>query len=120
MMRTRYIGWFLFWIALVIVIITFPFGMIYSRIVRNKSDWNKLNRDLAIILDKMGNIFLQDILNTFFIKEDGYKSGKNETISSVLGKNKKKGTLKYLGILLDKILNKIDNDHSIKSISHDV
>lgn len=43
----------------------------------------------------------------------------DETISSVLGKNKRKGTLIYLGKRLDAWLNGIDKDHSIKSIEED-
>ena len=49
-----------------------------------------------------------------------YKFGNpDETISSVLGKNKRAGNLLYLGKRLDAWLNGIDPNHSIKSIEED-
>ena len=79
------------------------------------------NRLLAINEDEYGNILLAPIFNKILIKENGYKFGNDkETISSALGKNKRDGNLLFLGKVLDKILDFLDKNHSIKSINENV
>ena len=52
-------------------------------------------------------------------KKRGYKFGnRDETISSALGRNKRLGTLTRFGIFIDKILDKLDPDHSLNSIDY--
>ena len=45
---------------------------------------------------------------------------RDETISSAIGKNKQRNTLTILGVLMDKILDIIDPNHSLNSIDYHV
>jgi hypothetical protein len=75
---------------------------------------------IALAIDQLGNVVCAKLFNIILITNIGYKFGKeDETISSVLGKNKKQNTLRFLGKLLDLILDQIDKNHSIKSIEED-
>ena len=83
-------------------------------------DWNKHNFNLAVSKDQLGNVRGKYLFNDILITKDGYSFGNvDETISSVIGKNKRKKTLTLLGRTLDFILDKIDPNHSIKSIEED-
>jgi hypothetical protein len=74
---------------------------------------------VALALDMAGNVLLARPFNHFLIKDSGYKFGnRKETISSVLGKNKRDGTLTTLGKGLCSILDFIDENHCIKSIDN--
>lgn len=71
----------------------------------------------ALNLDKFANREFRTLWNTVLITKDGYKFGHiDETISGVLGKNKRAGTLSKSGIFLANILDAIDENHCIKSI----
>jgi len=71
----------------------------------------------AINLDKFGNREFRTLWNKTLINNKGHKFGDiNETISSVLGKNQLTGTLTKFGNILVWILDKIDNNHALKSI----
>jgi hypothetical protein len=75
----------------------------------------------AVDIDVFGNHNLRTLLNTILRKRNGYNFGKNEeTISSALGKNKRDKTLSIVGILICKILDTLDKNHSIKSINKKV
>ncbi len=75
---------------------------------------------IALGIDQLGNVVCARLFNFFLITKEGYQFGnEDETISSVLGKNKKQNTLRFLGKLLDLILDQIDRNHSIKSIEAD-
>ena len=112
----------LFIIALILVMIFFPIGIVFtvvkSFILLNVKYVNEYFLDLAISLDQFGNVSMAGLLNVIFISRSSTDKFGNpdETISSVLGKNKKTGKLIYLGIKLDCLLDKLDKDHSIKSI----
>lgn len=94
--------------------IFFVYGLISSSI---KGERKKYLKDLAIAKDQYGNAIGKYIFNHCLIKDDGYKFGNpDETISSVIGKNKAAGTLNRSGKLVDGLLNKFEKDHSIKSI----
>lgn len=94
--------------------LAYTYGVIRS--LANK-DFNRYNKHLAIAKDQYGNGLCQYLFNDLLITKDGYKFGNiDETISSVVGKNKRDNTLSFLGRVLDSILNKIDKNHSIKSI----
>ena len=73
---------------------------------------------MAISLDQFGNVTMAKLFNILLIKSSSKHlfGNPDETISSVLGKNKINCTLAPLGILLDSILNRLDNNHSINSI----
>lgn len=74
----------------------------------------------AISIDQFANTAFQEFWNITLKKKEGYKFGNpDETISGVLGKNKQNKTLSKVGIILDKILDFLDNNHSINSIEID-
>ncbi len=118
-------GLLLFVIAVVLSIITVPFGMLYGAIkCLLRFDFNSLIRKtnkyfrfMAIAIDQMGNVAMQDLFNDILIQNDGYQFGDvDETISSVLGKNQRMNELTYLGYLLVRFLDFIDPNHALNSI----
>lgn len=76
--------------------------------------------NIARGIDQLGNVVCGRLFNLTLIKKTGYKFGnEDETISSVIGKNKKTNTLTIAGYLLDLLLDKIDKNHSIDAIEED-
>ena len=90
----------------------FLYGLIR---VRNKKQWF-LN--LAISKDQYGNVLGMYLFNDLLIlKKSQHRFGHpDETISSVLGKNKRDGTLTKIGQILSNVLDFLDHNHVIKSI----
>ncbi len=75
---------------------------------------------VALAIDQLGNVVCARLFNFFLIDIEGHKFGnEDETISSVLGKNKRTNTLTLFGILLDVLLELIDKNHNIKAIEED-
>ena len=71
----------------------------------------------ALQVDVLGNVMCQFVFNWIFIKPNGYKFGKRgETISSVLGKNLRDGSLTKLGYGVAMSLNFFQPNHCILSI----
>ena len=90
-----------------------PLTVINWLFVKEKSGYFKSS---AVNLDKFGNREFRTLFNKTLAT--GHRFGDiNETISSVLGKNKLTGTLTGLGKALVWILDKIDDNHVIKSIN---
>lgn len=74
-------------------------------------------RSTAVNIDKFGNREFRKLWNLTLRKSSGYEFGNvEETISSALGKNQRDGTLSRTGRVLCWILDKIDKNHSLKSI----
>jgi len=72
-------------------------------------------------IDVFANVEAQELFNDVLIKNGGYKFGnKLETISSVLGKNQRDGTLTRVGKGLRILLDKIEEDHCLKSINDEL
>jgi hypothetical protein len=118
------IGLILFLVSIFLAGVIYPIAFLYSVILTLiKSGWNSLDEYLfrcALATDQHANSFLAKLFNDIMIKTGGHKFGNpDETISSVLGKNKLMGKLSYFGKCLDFILHLLDNNHSIKSIEHD-
>lgn len=85
------------------------------------TDLNTYFYNIAQVFDKVGNVVGYPVWNIILITKDGYMFGNSkEDMSSVLGKNQEKGTLKGLGIWLDKKLNKIQTNHTINAIDNNV
>lgn len=83
-------------------VLLLPLGILNWFFVKNKK---RYFIDRARNIDIFGNVEFKDLFNKVLITHDGYKFGQmGETISSVLGKNIKMGTLtksgKYLAWLL--------------------
>lgn len=114
-------GLILFITARVLTYLIYPIGFTYSVLLTLfKSGYKELDNYLfkcAIAEDQRGNTYLSKLFNDVLIKVGGHRFGNpDETISSVLGKNQLTGTLTVFGRALNWVLNKIEEDHSIKSI----
>jgi 8-oxo-dGTP diphosphatase len=113
------IGLFLLIISTILKVALSPILYLYGT-VRSllKCDFNQWNFDLAIAKDQYGNGLGKWLFNDLLItKSSRHPFGNiDETISSVIGKNRVEGTLSFSGKVLDKILEIFDNNHSIESI----
>ena len=69
-------------------------------------------------IDQFGNAFCYLFLNAVLIKHDNIHpfGDEDETISSVLGRNKLVDNLTRTGVLLDNILHLFDENHTIDAI----
>ena len=95
-------------------ILYLPLTIVNWLFVNDKSGYFKSS---AINLDKFGNREFRTLFNKTLINDKGHRFGNiEETISSVLGKNQLTDTLTNSGKLLVWILDKIENDHALKSI----
>lgn len=93
--------------------------IINSIIALFKGEWNQYNQNLAVSLDQYGNGLCRYIFSYIFVKEGGYRFGNiDETISSVLGKNKKMNMLTSLGEALAYVLDLLDPNHVEDSIDN--
>jgi 8-oxo-dGTP diphosphatase len=114
-------GFVLFIISLILKRILEPFIYIIGSVVAcTKGEWDQYNKDLAIATDQYGNGLSKYLFNIVLIKKTSvHKFGNiDETISSVIGKNKVAGTLTKLGKAVDFMLDKLEPDHSIKAIDN--
>jgi 8-oxo-dGTP diphosphatase len=105
-------------VAILLSIILFPIGFILSLFYPNRK---KYLYNIAVGIDQLGNVVCAKLFNlTLIYPSSLYKFGnEDETISSVLGKNKRVNTLTFVGRLLDMLLDAIDRDHSIEAIEED-
>jgi hypothetical protein len=103
-------------IAFILVATLAPFGILFNLLF----NWKNRKRyflNIAISLDQFGNVVCATLLNMTMLKGDYISFGhEDETISSCLGRNKKRGTLSGMGISLSNLLNKLDENHVEKSI----
>lgn len=113
-------GFLLLLIASVLKLVFAPLFYVYGAFRALKAkEFNEWSEDLALAKDQYGNALGMYFFNDFVIKKDGYKFGFiDETISSVLGKNKRDNTLTCLGKILCFILNLLDKNHVEKSIEN--
>ena len=100
-------------------VILFPLGWLYS-LFTFKLSIRKLSgyfKAIAISIDQLGNVVMANLMNDTLIKDNGHKFGDpDETISMVLGLNKREKSLTNMGIKIADILNKIEKDHVEKAI----
>ena len=118
-------GTALAFVSLVLASILFPLGLIITFIInlykrRWKFSFRRLDAQflsIATSIDASGNVVCKDLFNLILKKKGGVEFGnRKETISSVLGKNQRDGTLTYTGKGVAFILDKIDTNHCLKSI----
>lgn len=115
-------GYLFFLLAIILLTIFGPIGflfmMIKSIIYFDKKHLDNYYWKLALSLDQLGNVVMSGLFNTIFITKHStnFFGNPDETISSVLGKNMRAGTLSMNGWILNYILNKIEKDHTINSI----
>ena len=117
----------LFCIAMLLFLITAPFGFLYALIrqtfAKSVNSLSVYFLELALALDNAGNVLMQHVLNDLLLikSEKTYFFGnKMETISSVIGKNLLSHTLNPTGLALNAFLHWIDKDHSLNSINYEV
>lgn len=116
-------------VSIVLAIIAIPISVvtnfIYS-IVKFKfqTGINQLGawmKSTALSIDQLGNVTCATVFNFIFIKKDGFKFGNPDlTISFVLGRNKYKQKLRFIGKLMVLILHLIERDHVEKAIEHQI
>ena len=103
-------------IAIVLCVLLFPVGFAIGLIPPNR---NKYLYNICIGLDQLGNVICATLFNHLLIKKDSPAFGNpDETISSVIGKNKLVNNLTILGKLLDLFLDLLDKNHTINSIEN--
>lgn len=105
-------------IAALLVIILSPFLIVFS-LVKHFSfkGMNDYFFKIAVSIDQLGNVVGGSFFNACAITKDGFKFGsEDETISSVIGRNYQKGTLKLLGRSIRYYLDKIQPNHCVNSI----
>lgn len=117
------IGSLLFIISIILLIITGPLGFVYglfhSLFTKGFKGVGEYLLKIAISIDQLGNVLMQHLLNLLWIKKAGYKFGnRDETISSVLGRNNKLKTLTGFGKAIDRFLDAIDPSHTLNSIDY--
>lgn len=105
-------------IAYILIAIFTPIGLFVGIIVSlSKRECNSYFKDIAIALDQFGNVVCKYVLNALMIKKGGYKFGNvDETVSSCIGKNQLFDNLTLFGKFINFVLNKLEKNHSIKSI----
>ncbi|HDZ14174.1 hypothetical protein LCGC14_1539450 [marine sediment metagenome] len=118
-----FIGVLLFLISIVLLAISGPIGLVYGLLhsfVRNGTKGiGEFLLKIAISVDQLGNVIMQHLLNSLWVKKGRYNFGnRDETISSALGRNKKLGTLTAFGNSIDKLLDTLDPNHSLNSIDY--
>ncbi len=117
------IGVLLFLISIALLAVTAPlgffYGFFYALLTKGIKGIGEYLLKIAISIDQLGNVMMQHLLNTLWVKKGRYNFGnRDETISSALGRNKKLGTLTDFGNWIDKLLDVIDPNHSLNSIDY--
>ncbi|WP_396179817.1 hypothetical protein [Flavobacterium sp.] len=122
-------GTILAFVAVLMSAILFPFGLLTTLSINLwKRKWRYSFKRLddqflaiATSIDASGNVVCMDLFNLLLKQKTGYSFGnRRETISSVLGKNQRDGTLTKLGVFVAYVLDKIDKNHCLKSIDESV
>ena len=110
----------LLFVALFLLVVLLPVALLFSayRAIYLFEVPSRWARELAIAIDRLGNIAAKDLFNLILIKSSAtHKFGDSrETISSVLGKNKLDLNLTIAGSGLAWVLDSIDPNHVVKSI----
>jgi len=115
----KYFSGLILWLTAIVLkiclsVVLWPYGIVQS--IR-RFEFSLWYTQLAIGQDQYGNVLGQYLFNDVLITKDSqHKFGNtDETISSVLGKNKAANTLTKLGTGVAAILNFIDKDHVEKA-----
>ena len=118
-------GFILFIIAQLTTPVFNIVGFLFANIMFvSLEDANQYYGNLAYSKDQHSNVVMQKLFNLIMLKKnegtEPYKYGNpDETISSVFGKNERRGTLTRFGRFWNRFLDRIEEDHSTKSIEED-
>jgi hypothetical protein len=118
-----FIGILLLFVSIILFVLTVPLGIIYGFFYKlftgSINGLGAFSLKIAISIDQLGNVTMQYLLNHVMIVAGGYKFGnRDETISSVIGKNIERNTLSKVGRLFNFVLDIIDAGHSLNSIDY--
>lgn len=103
----------------------FPLGLLITFFINlYKRRWSfsfkRLDQQflsIATSIDASGNVVCKDLFNLILIRKGGCEFGnRKETISSALGKNLRDNTLTKAGKFIVFVLDKIEDNHCLKSI----
>jgi hypothetical protein len=101
-------------IAIFLFVLLAPIGFIVQMFYKGRKRY-LLN--IAISIDQNGNAVCEQLFNNLLITSKTQRFGNcDETISHVLGLNKRAGTLTIAGKVVCYLLNKIENNHVEKAI----
>ncbi|WP_064198656.1 MULTISPECIES: hypothetical protein [Emticicia] len=120
------IGIILLLVSIILSIITLPlgiiWGIIYTIYKKSIQGLGEYCLEIAISIDQLGNVIMQHLLNLIWItkKSENKFGNRDETISSVLGKNKRDNTLTRFGIGIANLLDSIDENHVLNSIDYHI
>ena len=105
------------WLGLLYSFFSIPIKISFKELLQR---WHQYFLKMAISIDQLGNVVLQDLFNDLLITTKSQHSfgDEDETISSVLGKNKATQSLTKFGTLLANFLDWIDPNHVLNSIEH--
>lgn len=105
------------WLGMLYTLLRLPISFSFRALLER---WNHYFFVLAVSIDQFGNVAMQDLFHDFLLtkKAQHLFSDEDETISSVLGKNKETQTLSRLGLLLANFLDWLDPNHVLNSIEH--
>jgi len=118
-------GTLLAFVSMIMAVLLFPLGLVITFVInlykrRWKFSFKRLDRQflsIATSVDTSGNVICKDLFNLVLIKKGGYQFGnRKETISSALGKNQRDNTLTKAGKFVVFVLDKIEDNHCLKSI----
>lgn len=108
-------------VARILIYILSPIAYVYGFFETSTKDFDRFNYQIAYAKDCCANVQMQYLFSALFITKIGYHFGNiNESISSVLGKNERDGTLTNVGKLLVYILDFFDKNHCQKSIDNNI
>lgn len=118
-MKTFVLGFILFLVSVALLV---PLTLINFAVVASRGRAKGYFMSSAVNLDRFGNYEFRTLFNSTLIRHDSaHRFGAfEETISSVLGKNQRAGTLSLCGKMLAGLLDKIDKGHCINSIIESV
>jgi hypothetical protein len=111
-------GILLYFVAIILYV---PLTIINTILVLSKYGWKFKTIDdyfyqTAVDIDKFANRNFRTLWNET-LQKNGYQFGdERETVSSALGKNKRDNTLTQTGKILCNLLDRLDENHCIKSI----
>ena len=112
-------------IAVVLLLVLLPIACFYTLFKYFLTSDKRMIKTWACktarSIDVFANVEAQELFNDTLIQKGGYKFGnRQETISSVMGKNQRTNTLTRAGKTLRVILDFIDEDHCKNSINDDL
>lgn len=114
------VGFILLIVAFFLAVILLPIGFVYQLISNLLKSSNEYLYRIAKSIDQLGNVVCVGFFNLILIRDDKISpfGDEDETISSVLGKNKMINNLTWMGSLITKLLNKIEREHVEKAIEN--